>query len=160
MTLACRPNSHVQSMIWALDRISLEILLFPSDELIEKFRDELPPHDFNTPVQEIEKPGINSCPHDYWSAVALEVFATPLIRSAGYEVDVLMAAYHSIPDYEEACRDWLDGDVLYHEHYYGMDLHPFDSVFTKTNRGSDPLVLAKMTEWTDQRNYSSYDFCH
>ena len=160
MTLGCRPLAHVQSMIWATDRIGLETLLFPSATLVEKFKSELPPHDSSHPVPPWESPGINFCPHEYWKAVAAEVYATPLLRSAGYKIDVMMTAYHSIPNYEVACRQWMDGDMLSKGHYYGMDLHPFDAIFAKTNRGNDPITLEKMTTWTDERRYSSYDYCH
>lgn len=138
----------------------MEILLFPSAELTTKFKAELPPHDDTWPIPAPEIAGIVSCPHEYWTAVSIEVFATPLIRSAGFEVDVMMTAYHSIADYEEACRHYEDGDMLFLHHYWGMNIHPFDTIFAKTNRGNDPLVLEKMTEWAEYRKYSSYDYCH
>jgi hypothetical protein len=149
-------------MLWATDRIGMETLLFPSKELNEKFRAELPPHNNSMPVPEPESAGIVSCPHEYWKAVAVEVYATPLIQSAGYEIDVLMTAYQSIPEYEEACRGWLDGDMLFPNQYWGMNLHPFDTIFAKTNpnRRNDPFVVNKLTEWADYRKYSSYDYCH
>jgi hypothetical protein len=146
-------------MIWATDRIGLETLLSPSDTLVAKFENELPPHRNDDPVPRIAKPGINQCPEEYWAAVAVEVFATPLLRSAGYEIDVLMSAYHGISDYENVCTTWMDGDMLSHGHYWGMDIHPFDTIFTKTNRENDPLTLEKMTEWTNRKNYSSSTHC-
>lgn len=160
MTLACRPSIHVQSMVWATDRIGMEILLNPSPELTAKFMAELPPHDDSWPIPAPEKAGIASCPHEYWKAVSVEVFSTPLIRSAGYEVDVMMTAYSSIPEYEVACRKWKNGDVLLPGTYWDMSIHPFDTIFIKTNRGVDPVILNRLTEWTDNRKYSSYDYCH
>jgi len=160
MTLGCRPNAHVQSMIWATDRVGLETLLFPSEELKTKFFADLPPHDDTSPVPAPEVAGINACPHEYWKAVAIEVFATPLIRSAGYEVDVLMTAYKSIPEYETACRDRGDGDVLNTGKYWDMSIHPYDSIFTKTNREHDAVTVDKYTEWAEVRKYSSYDYCN
>ena len=164
MTLGCRPNAHVQSMIWATDSAGMEILLFPSKELDAKFRKELPPHDtsWGLAVPKPEVAGILSCPteKEYWKAVALEVYATPLIRSAGYEVDVMMTAYASIPEYEEACRHLPnDGQMFAVGRYWNMTMHPFDTVFWKTERGDDPSVMDKLTKWADQRNYSSYDYC-
>jgi hypothetical protein len=148
-------------MIWATDRIGLETLLFPSAELIEKFNATLPPHNEASPVPAMESPGINSCPHEYWKAVAIEVYSTPLIRAAAYEVDVIMSAFHGneegIAGYEEKCFE--SGDVLFPGSYYGMDLHPFDTVFAKTNRGTGELVLEHLTQWTKARKYSSYDHC-
>lgn len=158
MTLGCRPIAHVQSMIWATDITGMEILLNPSEELAKKFRADLPPYEKHN-VPPMEHVGINVCPTEYWKAVAIEVYATPLIRSAGYEVDVMMTAYHSIPDYEKACRNYKDGDVLSIGQYWDMNLHPFDSIFLKTNRVNDPVVTNKLTEWADVRKYSSYDYC-
>jgi hypothetical protein len=149
-------------MIWATDRIGLEILLFPSQQLIQAFNASLPPHNDAGPVPAMETPGINSCPHEYWKAVAIEVYSTPLIRAAGYEVDAMMAAFHGnekgTEGYEKECL--ATGDVLFPGAYYGMNLHPFDTIFTKTNRGNDPLVLQRLTDWTKGRGYSSYDHCH
>lgn len=160
MTLGCQPNIHVQSMVWATDRIGLETLLFPSEELNEKFLAELPPHRYDWPVPAPETAGINACPSEYWQAVAIEVFATPLIRSAGYDIDVLMTAYHSIPDYEQACLNYYDGDMLSTGRYWDMNLHPYDSIFTKTNRIFDEVVVGKFTDWARERKYSSYDYCN
>jgi hypothetical protein len=159
----CQPwlPPHVQSMIWAMDRTGLEILLFPSAQLIEKLKPTLPPHSDKSPVPAMEIPGIDSCPEEYWKAVAIEVYATPLIRAAGYEVDVLMLAFHgndaSVDEYEKQC--FGNGDVLFPGGYYGTDLHPFDTLFAKTNRGTGELVLERLTKWTDARGYSSYDHC-
>jgi hypothetical protein len=158
----CRPVHHIQSMIWATDRIGLETLLFPSPELIEKFKESLPVKDPASPVPAMETPGINSCPHEYWKAVAIEVYATPLIKAAGYKVDAMMTAFHSATreEYEKQCVGNYDGDVLSNEHYYGISLHPYDTIFAKTNRGNDPLTLERMTDWVRGMNYSSYDHCH
>lgn len=45
--------------------------------------------------------GINACFHTWDSAVASEVYATSVIKAAGYKVDVLMAVYHGIKEMEE-----------------------------------------------------------
>lgn len=154
----CHPLNHVQSMIWAIDRIGLEVLLFPTDEQTAKLKTLIPPREPTSPVPEMEVPGINSCPHEYWKAVAVEVHSTALIKAAGYKVDAMMSAFHSSPLYEEHCGS--NGDVLLKDGYYGMNLHPYDTVFAKTNRGSDPLTLERLTSWTRGAKYSSYDYCH
>ncbi|KAG4433523.1 hypothetical protein IFR05_011006 [Cadophora sp. M221] len=160
MTMNCNIHNHIQSMIWAYDRTTIEILLFPSAPLVKKYKEILGPYvlDPVTPVPAMTAPGINSCPHEYWDAVAIEVYATGLIQAAGYKVDAMMFAFHSSAKYQETCQE--NGDVLVHERYYGMDLHPYDTVFAKTNRGIGPLVLERLTDWTDGNGYTSYDRCH
>ncbi|ORY86153.1 hypothetical protein BCR37DRAFT_385635 [Protomyces lactucae-debilis] len=52
--------------------------------------------------------------------------------------------------------------------YFGMDVHPFDTIFTKVwrgDRGTAPLsplgmkALDQLTKWTDESSFSSYDQC-
>ena len=147
-------------MIWATDRTGLEILLFPTDAQIANLRATLPPHNNDSRVPAFRSPGIHACPHSYWEAVAVEVYSTPLIRAAGYEVDVMMSAFHGselgMKGYEDGCFD--TGDVLFPGTYYGMSLHPFDTVFAKSNRGNNE-VLEKLTTWVRGSGYRSYDHC-
>ncbi|PBP28305.1 hypothetical protein BUE80_DR000830 [Diplocarpon rosae] len=156
MSMNCSPRIHVQSMIWATDRVGMEILLFPSASLVEKYKKILGDRD-HYPVPKMKVAGINSCPHEYWDAVAIEVYATGLMKAAGYKVDPMMMAYHSSEKYEVECAQ--TDDLQGHEKYYGMDMHPYDTIFVKTNRGLDPLVLERLTNWTDQWGYTSYDTC-
>ncbi len=147
MSMNCGPRVHVQSMIWATDRVGLEILLFPSDSLVKKYKEILADRDLS-PVPKMKHAGINSCPHEYWDAVAIEVYATGLLQAAGYKVDPMMLAYHSSEHYETECAG--SNDLQGHKKYYGMDFHPYDTIFVKTNRGVDPLVIDRFTGWTDQ----------
>lgn len=157
MTFNCKPANHVQSMIWATDRVGIEILLFPTAEQTEATRKSLPPFPDGEPVPPMDIAGINSCPHEYWSAVAVEVYSTPLIKAAGYDVDALMTAFHMSEHYQEECREYKD--ALYENSYFGTNLHPYDTVFAKANRGTNALVLERLTEWMGGRKYSSYDYC-
>jgi hypothetical protein len=144
-------------MIWATDRVGLEILLFPSEELQAKLKAGIKPFKDGEPVPPMEIPGINHCPHEYWKAVTVEVHATPLIQAAGYTVDAMMFASHMSENYLEECTDYPD--PLYEGSYFGTDLHPFDTIFAKANRGTNQKVVDKLTEWVDGRKYSSYDYC-
>lgn len=167
-------------MLWAIDRAGLETLLFPSEELVEYFSDALPAHDPNGRVPEMSSPGINSCPHEYWKAVAIEVYATPLIKAAGYKVDAMMSAYRGFGEalargeeidiggkedeqlrtgsgYESICAETRD--PLWEGSYWGTTIHPFDTVFAKTNRDNNARILENLSRWTAGRNYSSYDVC-
>lgn len=136
----------------------METLLFPTDKQVKALKDSLPPHPPNEPVPEMKNPGINSCPHKYWDAVAIEVYATPLLKAAGYRVSSMMAAFHSRDNYEDVCAHFPN--VLYENSYFGMTLHPFDTIFAKTNRDANALTIRLLTEWADGRKYSSYDYCH
>jgi hypothetical protein len=157
MTLNCRPLVHVQSMIWAIDRVGLEILLFPSEELQQKLKSSLKPFKDSEPVPPMEIPGINHCPHEYWKAVTVEVHATPLIQAAGYTVDSMMYASHMSEHYIDECANYPD--PLYEGSYFGTDIHPFDTIFAKANRGTNQKVVDRLTEWVNGRHYSSYDYC-
>jgi hypothetical protein len=177
-------EGHVQSMIWALDKVGLEVIL--------------------------KNDGIGECFPDWWSAVQGEVRTTKTIREHGYEVDVMMSVYHSkdketkqgtfpkpeasgmpeaseTPDTDAAevdpdpDRDTLttqerrsvndddvpgdfwktctDGDYLGAGSYFGTFIHPYETLFMKSHRNIENNVLDRLTEWHDGRGYSSYDFC-
>jgi hypothetical protein len=158
MTVNCEgPVPHIQSMIWATDRVGIETLLFPTDDQIAGLKTSLESMKPDTPVPEMETPGINSCPSEYWKAVAVEVYASPLIEAAGYKIDAMMTAFHANPNYEAECADIAD--VLYEDKYFGINLHPYDSIFAKANRGTNAETLRIYTEWMDESKYSSYDHC-
>ncbi|KAM3420885.1 hypothetical protein BST61_g4120 [Cercospora zeina] len=53
-------------------------------------------------------------------------------------------------------------DVLYSGHYEGSTLHPYETIFVKTNRPwdeRDRKVIDLLTEHADLSEYSSYDHC-
>ncbi|TVY45436.1 hypothetical protein LOCC1_G007214 [Lachnellula occidentalis] len=161
ITMNCKPLPHIQSMIWATDRVGIEVLLFPTETQIKALEASLPPFPDGEPVRTLEKAGINWCPHEYWDAVSVEVHGTPLIQAAGYKVDAMMVAFHKQAEFQASCKDdEAAQDPLYDEQYFGTNLHPFDTVFAKANRGSNAKTLDRLTEWTDGRNYTSYEYCH
>lgn len=159
MTSNCWPNFHVQSMIWATDRVGIELLLFPSQEVTDKARLHITAPEINDPNEKALSPGLNHCFHTWKSAVQAEIGATSLIKAAGYEVDVMMSAYHKTTDYAAKCDGKKNGDVLWNGKYEGTNVHPFETIFIKANRDIDPVGIQKHTEWMDGREYSSYDFC-
>ncbi|TVY47984.1 hypothetical protein LOCC1_G001694 [Lachnellula occidentalis] len=163
MTANCVPTFHIQSMIWATDITGLETLLFPSKAVLDAYALN-PPRPFNAEKAELDKthpqkPGMNTCFHDMTSAVTAEIGASTLIQAAGYKVDAMMSAYQSMERYAEMCSRSREGDVLYEKKYFGTNLHPFETVFMKSNRDIDPVGLARHSEWVGERGYSSYDFC-
>lgn len=158
MTVNCEgPVPHIQSMIWATDRIGIETLLYPTVAQMRRLRTSLKSMKTDTPVPDMESPGINSCPSEYWKAVAVEVYASPLIKAAGYNIDAMMTAFHANPNYQDECADVQD--VLYEDKYFGINIHPYDTIFAKANRGTNALTLQKYTDWMDESKYSSYDHC-
>ncbi len=139
---------HVQSMIWATDRIGMALLM------------QHPPA------------GVGYwCPIDMTDAIYGETRTTPTIHAAGYEVDALIAVYHSHdgddinadgrpdhrPDgYLKGCTD----DDFFHENaYYGFNIHPYETIFMKSARKMQELLLGNLTLWVDGSGYSSYDYC-
>jgi len=71
----------------------------------------------------------------------------------------MMSAYHGIERFEEVCDSRENGDVFWDKKYFGTNVHPFETVFIKSNRGADPVGLERHSEWSKGRGYSSYDFC-
>ncbi|KAH6698966.1 hypothetical protein BKA61DRAFT_583006 [Leptodontidium sp. MPI-SDFR-AT-0119] len=183
ITANCWPTFHIQSMIWATDKIGIETLLFPPQKALDYLSThpiKLPPASKDTDITTStstpsndpsfpppspettrvhQAPGINGCFHDWDSAVAAEVSSTSLILAAGYKVDAMMSAYHGMAEYEEARTCDENRDLLWDGEYFGIDVHPFETVFIKANRDVAPLVLERHTKWVGQRGYSSYDYC-
>ncbi|KAH8594130.1 hypothetical protein B0O99DRAFT_514685 [Bisporella sp. PMI_857] len=166
MSMSCDPVMHVQSMIWALDRVGLETLIWPNAWTIENFRAISWPADHELdptlPIPYLATPGIHSCPSQYWEAVSIEIHAALLIMAAGYKFDVMMEAYSAKKiheGWEEECHK--NSDMLQGGHYYGGNVNAFELLFMKTNRHSEALdeELDRLTSWVDELGYSSWDHC-
>lgn len=71
----------------------------------------------------------------------------------------MMSAYHGDPEYEEARTCEKNRDLLWEGEYFGISVHPFETMFIKANRDLAPLVLERYSEWVGKRRYSSYDYC-
>ncbi|KAI5475215.1 hypothetical protein MNV49_001726 [Pseudohyphozyma bogoriensis] len=121
---------HVQSMILALDRVGLELLLVPN--------------------------GLSDCPTNYADAVGIETAATDHILDAGYEVDVMMQEFHRI-SFAQQMALCIHGDFLWDGNYGGANIHPYETLFAKTKRGIAEELLDRLTEWTDGDGYSSWE---
>ncbi|ORY86152.1 hypothetical protein BCR37DRAFT_390949 [Protomyces lactucae-debilis] len=101
-----------------------------------------------------------------------ETALTQSVRDAGYDAVPLYSAYadggrssKSNSEFWESCKH---NDIFYAEQYFGMDVHPFDTIFTKVwrgDRGTAPLsplgmkALDQLTKWADESSFSSYDQC-
>ncbi|CAD6440023.1 16725300-4642-46ba-b890-d2acf0ccf584 [Sclerotinia trifoliorum] len=62
-------------------------------------------------------------------------------------------------EYERFCGSTGTGDVLYDGGYFGINVHPFETIFMKTNRNIGPVALEKLTDWMEGSRFSSYDYC-
>lgn len=120
-------------MLWATDHIGMSLLLQPE--------------------------AIGQCFHDWQTAVNAEIGSTLVIQKAGYKVDTMMTAFHGDINYIEHCEPSVRGDLLVEGGYFGSNIHPFETIFFKTNRNVDPILTDLLTKWIDGRNYSSYDTC-
>ncbi|KAG9239364.1 hypothetical protein BJ875DRAFT_448537 [Amylocarpus encephaloides] len=163
MTVNCSPTLHVQSMILATDITGLEVLLYPSDKTLAAYHAD-PPKTYYQNGRSLpdQVPGMNGCFHDWLSAVTAEISLTTLLHRAGYTVDVMMSGFHGVGDgsleaYENICVDV--GDILWQNKYYGINIHPFETIFIKSNRNIAPLTLERHSEWVRASGYSSYDHC-
>jgi hypothetical protein len=61
------------------------------------------------------------------------------------------------PEDRDHCADLGNGDHLFDNNYFGFNVHPYETMFVKTNRGISPKLVDKLTEWHDRLNYSSFD---
>jgi hypothetical protein len=111
--------------------------------------------------------GFSSCYETFHSAIHAEVGTTGLIRAQGYEISVMMAAFLGASDHEgrpatiiEYCEEnKYPLDVLYDGAYFGTNVHPYELVFYKANRGVSPATLDGMTKWHLKMNRNSWDTC-
>ncbi|KAM7197425.1 hypothetical protein V8F20_006570 [Naviculisporaceae sp. PSN 640] len=152
MTLNCKPRPHVQSMIFATDKIGISLMVDP-----EKARAASVDDQFGNSTDLVAFTG---CYSGYKEAVHAEIGTTGVIQAAGYKVDVLMTAMHAEKTPEEFCMANPDaGDLLFNGRYFGSNVHPYETVFIKANRDVDTKLLDKMTEWHLKMEGNSYDTC-
>lgn len=111
------PYSHVQSMVFALKRDTLQFL----KEAVFKETDEA-----------IEK---NRLVVDY------EILMSQALIRRGFNIKCLLPEYNQL-DYRrphgEINPTAVNGDPCYEGAYFGRTLHPLESVFVKTNRAMLP----------------------
>jgi hypothetical protein len=147
----CQPYPHVQSMLLATDSIGMGILLNPS------LADSVSHDDFFGSAS--DPTGFTPCYNSMRQAIHGELGLTELIRSQGYEVDVLLTAFqaHTPTNYCE--KNGHPEDILYEGKYFGSNVHPYELVFIKANRNIDPRLLEVMTVWHLGLDGSAWDTC-
>lgn len=158
-------------MVWATDREGLSLLLHPPPtsprhdqwmETLFSHADDFPrPADYQPSGSDWVEKGLSQCFANRQEAVQGEIAATGIILGAGKKVDTLLARYqtsqaHNITAFCEPLGAW---DPQSEGNYGGGSIHPFETMFLKTNRGLSPQLVESLTEWTEQMHYSSYSQC-
>ncbi|KAJ3306819.1 hypothetical protein HDV03_003856 [Kappamyces sp. JEL0829] len=129
---------HIQSMLLTFDRIGFELAM-------SHFR----------------------CFDDYADAVNNgEIPLTRKFLDAGYAAETMAAVYDSYRsrtnlEVWDECRGL---DIHFPHGYFGMDLHPFDSLFVKVkvkNPSSEygQRVYETLSDWVDRSGFSSFEHC-
>jgi len=134
-TYNCGPIGHVQSMVFATDRIGINVLL-------------------NGNITTEQDPnflgGLSSCVKDKDDAISIELSLTNLIRKANYKVEVLMTQAKTSDTYYEKCDEggW-------------QDVHAYETIFVKTNSNYN-VEFDSTNKLTELHNYwgrTSWDMC-
>lgn len=82
-----------------------------------------------------------------------------LIRSQGYDVDVMLTSVHSYTPAEYCDKLGPLSDHLSPNNYFGSNVHPYEVIFAKANRGIDDEFLSHLTDWHYHMNETSWEKC-
>ncbi|KAB5526486.1 hypothetical protein GE09DRAFT_1010040 [Coniochaeta sp. 2T2.1] len=152
LSMNCQPRPHVQSMLFATDAIGMSMLL--DYNLATSVKKE----DFWG--TEEDPVGFTPCFETLRKAVHSEIGITDLIRSEGYEVDVLLTSFQAANDPSTYCEEnGNPDDVMYDGHYFGTSVHPYETLFLKANRGISDATMSVLTRWHLRQSVSSWTFC-
>jgi hypothetical protein len=157
-------------MIWATDSAGMSLLLDPPADASPP-ASAPPKPDSSRPEPDSDsdaESGMDVDPialagagcHSSWTKAAhARVGATSLLLEHGFEVDLMMMAFHGKPDYASECDTTQNGDMLWNGKYFGSNVHPYETVFAKANRDIDPALIKHLTEWHLASGTSSWDTC-
>ncbi|KAH8900456.1 hypothetical protein GQ53DRAFT_740549 [Thozetella sp. PMI_491] len=171
LSINCWPTPHVQSMVWATDQEGLSLLLNPPatsprhDEWMEilfSHADDFPrPAGYKESGATWVEKGLSQCFASRQDAVEAEIAATGIILGAEKKVDVMLAKYQASLETDAIafCEPLGVWDPSAEGFYDGTSIHPFETIFIKTNRGISPKLIENLSTWIDQIEYSSYDHC-
>ena len=140
-------------MILATDDIGMSILLDPAPAGSLRHGDGFGSED--GPV------GLTPCFGTPPKAMHGEIGTTELIRSQGYEADALLTSFNAAEqNLVTYCREaGSPPDVLFDGAYFGTNVHPYETVFMKANRGVSEATLRLMTELHLNQSWTSWDSC-
>ncbi|PSR88577.1 hypothetical protein BD289DRAFT_482077 [Coniella lustricola] len=104
-----------------------------------------------------------ACSKKHWTNVLFQVHGeigmARLIRSQGYDVDVMLTSVHSYTPAEYCDKLGPLSDHLSPNNYFGSNVHPYEVIFAKANRGIDDELLGHLTDWHYQMNDTSWEKC-
>ncbi|CAN8104131.1 unnamed protein product [Discula destructiva] len=158
-------------MVWVTDAEGLALLLHPPTtsprhddwmEVLFSHAQEFPhPDDYIPSDSDWVEQGLSQCFANRQSAVEAEIAATGIILGAGKKVDTLLTKYQTSLEHDamEFCKPLGAWDPQHEGAYDGASIHPYETIFMKTNRGIDPKIIENLSDWTDLIEYSSYDQC-
>jgi hypothetical protein len=135
----CGGPIYIQSMVFATDRIGVEILLNGTPD----------PNDDDINIHSLS--GLHGCYTHKNKAISAEVSLAHLIYEANYKTHVLMTAASQSKDFVQLCNTTAS--------YYVEKIHPYETIFLKVNENVDPVFLEDLTRWHDGSEYSSWDKC-
>lgn len=139
-------------MLLATDDIGMAILLDPKLAKSTAIDDHYGSKD--DPV------GFTPCFSSLMKAIHSEIGISNLIWSQGYEVEVMLSSVQAESSPKAYCEanGWPD-DVLWEGKYFGTNVHPYETIFLKTNRDIDPVLVEDLTKWHLSQERSSWDMC-
>ena len=158
-------------MVWATDSEGLSLLLNPPPtspqhddwmEVLYSHPQDFPrPDDYKPNDPDWIEKGLSQCFANRQDAVEAEIAATGIILGAGKKVDVLLTKYQTAPEGNavEFCEPLGAWDPQHEGAYDGASIHPFETIFIKTNRGISAKHIENLSKWSDQLGYSSYRQC-
>jgi len=147
-TYAC----FIQSMITATDSIGMNVLLKANPTNMYNRS-----HDIDTDdVDAASLVGLSKCYNEKNKAVSAEISLSNLMHKFAFKTYALMAAAANNPQYQLVT---YVPDVLNENTYFGMNVHPYETLFMKSNRNIEKDVITNLTEWHHNSQYSSWKVC-
>jgi hypothetical protein len=140
-------------MVLATDDVGMSILLDP------KLSKSLENVDFWGSADDAV--GFNACFETLDKAVHSEINMADLMKSQGYQVDAMSAAFHEKEwDMKGYCEyNGNPSDSLSEGSYYGTNVHPYEMIFFKTNRFIAPKMIEEYTKWHIGQRSVSWENC-
>ncbi|KAK6544691.1 hypothetical protein TWF694_001377 [Orbilia ellipsospora] len=89
-------------------------------------------------------------------ALTAEEYAAQTILDAGYNITVMMP---SLPPSLSSIHGCTQAEATGNNMNSDIYIHPYETIFEKTNRETTSRQLELLTEWHDVARYSSWDSC-
>ena len=136
---------HLQSMVFATDRVGLTLLFLPALDGSPPLFSERNPRGYDQTIEE------------------LELGMSLVIRNAGYNISAISMSELAMEVLSRQMDNnglGLHGDLQFQQMYFGLDVNPLDSLFWKTNRGYISKATQKYDEWlnvwtNDRKTYET-----